>query len=473
MITFRPARLAALLAIAIAPPALAADSGGDAFRILGAPNYLPSAGEVEGSFTYTYQAEPYDLRTNLPNSFPSSYDRSETILLPSLTYGVTDDISVFASFDWGDYRNDEIYTYRRVILGMPIRRVPTQAHTSFRGLGAGDPSFGATWRAVDQIYAPVNVDLTGYYTPDIFSGRGSGLRETGTFAAGGQSGTVEAAISRDLHLITLRAYGSLTYDGRRNETIDDGTEDLRSGAHAEYGAGFQGEVRLLPYLAVNAGVQADQAMKYDRPILSASGTTPVTFKPNGSLSPYGGVVLPIVPNHLVAELLYQHDFINDQSEVYASGEVQRNYKQGGNEYIARILFRFGGPSPSAPPPPAALPPPQLPGPPIDRTYLVFFDWDRADLSNRARQIIAEAARETTRAQATRIEVNGYTDLSGTAAYNQRLSVRRAHAVETELVRDGVSQSEITIHGYGEQHPLVPTAPGVREPQNRRVEIYWR
>jgi outer membrane protein OmpA-like peptidoglycan-associated protein len=105
-----------------------------------------------------------------------------------------------------------------------------------------------------------------------------------------------------------------------------------------------------------------------------------------------------------------------------------------------------------------------------RTYLVFFDWDRADLSARARQIVAEAAQASTHVQTTRIEVNGYTDLSGTAAYNQRLSVRRARSVEAELVRDGVTASEIAIHGYGESNPLVPTAPGVREPQNRRVEI---
>jgi outer membrane protein OmpA-like peptidoglycan-associated protein len=73
-------------------------------------------------------------------------------------------------------------------------------------------------------------------------------------------------------------------------------------------------------------------------------------------------------------------------------------------------------------------------------------------------------------QTTRIEVNGYTDLSGTASYNQGLSVRRAESVEAELVRDGVTRGEITIRGYGESHPLVPTAKGVREPQNRRVEI---
>ena len=128
----------------------------------------------------------------------------------------------------------------------------------------------------------------------------------------------------------------------------------------------------------------------------------------------------------------------------------------------------------APPPP--MPPPSTPvaqaAPPvvIDRTYLVFFDWDRADLTARARQIVASAAESSRSAQTTRIEVNGYTDLSGTAAYNQRLSVRRAQSVQSELLRDGVSRGAISIHGYGESSPLVQTAKGVREPQNRRVEI---
>jgi len=104
------------------------------------------------------------------------------------------------------------------------------------------------------------------------------------------------------------------------------------------------------------------------------------------------------------------------------------------------------------------------------TYLVFFDWDRADLTTRARQIVAEAATASTQVQTTRIDVNGYTDLSGSAAYNKRLSLRRAETVQAELVRDGVPQDEIQIEGLGQSNPLIQTAPGVREPQNRRVEI---
>ena len=104
-----------------------------------------------------------------------------------------------------------------------------------------------------------------------------------------------------------------------------------------------------------------------------------------------------------------------------------------------------------------------------KTFLVFFDWSKADLTDRARQIIGEAA--SARGQGvTRIEVNGFTDRSGPSDYNMQLSVRRANAVAAELVRRGVPRNEIVTRGFGEENNLVPTADGVREPQNRRVEI---
>ena len=140
-------------------------------------------------------------------------------------------------------------------------------------------------------------------------------------------------------------------------------------------------------------------------------------------------------------------------------------QQYNHSFLVGLRYAFNTPAP--PPPPAPI---AAPAPAPARTYLVFFDWDRADLTARARQIISEAATNSTALKVTRLEVNGYTDLSGTAAYNQKLSVRRAMAVEAELIRDGVPKQDIAIQGFGETHPLVPTAAGVREPQNRRVEI---
>ncbi len=136
-------------------------------------------------------------------------------------------------------------------------------------------------------------------------------------------------------------------------------------------------------------------------------------------------------------------------------------------------------NPAPPPPPPAPPSEAAPAPAPSRTYLVFFDWDRSDLSDRARMIIAEAAQASTRVQMTRVEVDGYADNSAAhpgargETYNQALSLHRAQSVQAELVRDGVPAASIDIHGYGESHPLVPTAANTREPQNRRVEIVMR
>ncbi len=119
--------------------------------------------------------------------------------------------------------------------------------------------------------------------------------------------------------------------------------------------------------------------------------------------------------------------------------------------------------------PAAVPM-AAPTPPPARTFIVFFDWNKADVYPRAAQIIAQAASNSKTASVTTLDVSGYTDTSGTADYNQGLSERRAKSVAAQLETDGVPASEIEIHAYGETHLLVATGPGVREPQNRRVEI---
>lgn len=131
----------------------------------------------------------------------------------------------------------------------------------------------------------------------------------------------------------------------------------------------------------------------------------------------------------------------------------------------------------APPPRKPTQTIAAPAPAPIRTYLVFFDWDRDTLSDRARSIVETAARNSTSAQFTRIQVNGHADSSAVhpgskkaSSYNMALSLRRAQSVKAELIRDGVPSGVIDIHGYGDTQPLVSTRPGKAEPQNRRVEI---
>ena len=140
-----------------------------------------------------------------------------------------------------------------------------------------------------------------------------------------------------------------------------------------------------------------------------------------------------------------------------------------NMVLAGLTYELFPPAPPAPPVAAPMPV-AAPAPAPARTYLVFFDWNKYNLTPRANQIIAQAANASRTTHVTSLNVNGYTDTSGTPAYNQRLSFKRADTVAAKLVSDGVPKQDIVIKGFGETHLLVPTGPGVREPQNRRVEI---
>lgn len=111
-----------------------------------------------------------------------------------------------------------------------------------------------------------------------------------------------------------------------------------------------------------------------------------------------------------------------------------------------------------------------PAPLVARTYLVFFDWDSANLTEGALKVVDEAAAASQEESVTEVHVSGYTDTSGSPSYNKHLSIRRAQAVASRLVHDGVDAASISIHGYGATHLLVQTGPGVREAKNRRVEI---
>ena len=170
------------------------------------------------------------------------------------------------------------------------------------------------------------------------------------------------------------------------------------------------------------------------------------------------------------------------STLDASGSV--NGSSVKDEYhnqtvLLGITYKFNSPAPMPPAPepvpvpvaaPAPPPPPPAPAPVALKNYIVFFDFDQASINEQAEAIIEQAVAMAKKGHVVHIQLTGHTDQAGSAEYNQKLSIRRAEAVKAALVKLGLSASEIGVVGKGKTDPLVPTKDGMRQPQNRRVEI---
>ncbi|MGE3624207.1 MAG: OmpA family protein [Bdellovibrionales bacterium] len=133
---------------------------------------------------------------------------------------------------------------------------------------------------------------------------------------------------------------------------------------------------------------------------------------------------------------------------------------------AEVAAPAPAPAPKAPPAPAPA------VAPVPQSYMVFFDFDKSDLTPEAQRILASAAEDYKKGGVVRIVVTGHTDTVGTIPYNQKLSERRAEAVRKALTNLGVDANTIAATGVGKNGLLVPTADQIREAQNRRAEIVF-
>lgn len=160
----------------------------------------------------------------------------------------------------------------------------------------------------------------------------------------------------------------------------------------------------------------------------------------------------------------------------APASVVADHDDRSHNFLVGFRYSFGAPpakpAPAAAPAPAPAPvvkaPP--PAPAIPQKFLVFFDFDRATLRTDAQKIVSEAADYAKKNGKARITATGHADTSGSPAYNVALSERRAKAVKAALLSMGFNDGEVVVMFKGEAEPLVPTGDGVKEPQNRRVEI---
>ena len=229
---------------------------------------------------------------------------------------------------------------------------------------------------------------------------------------------------------------------------------------------------IVPYLgagigAVNWGQQATypQALP-NTPHISGNGTA-------FSYQAIGGVAYNIDDNW-AATVDYRH--INTPTLEFGKNRPSYITNDLTSEQVM-VGVRYTFSQPAAAPMAAKTAPagsPQKAMAPAANSYLVFFDFNKYNLTMDAKKIVDNAAGAAKGNSAvTKIDVTGHTDTVGSDAYNLKLSRRRADSVKAELVKQGVPANEIVEYAKGKRDPLVPTGDGVREPQNRRVEIVFK
>jgi OmpA-OmpF porin, OOP family len=276
-----------------------------------------------------------------------------------------------------------------------------------------------------------------------------------------------ATVDRDLGWIAGAAAGyqfgpfraELNGDYSRN-----GVKSVTSGGHAISGIG--GHTQNIT-LMVNGLYDINVGLPIVPYIGAGAGATDFG---DGSNDRWGFAIQPIVG--VSYSITPQISISGEYRYLYGVDEVRlgsATFTNREHHFLLGATWHFG--SPAMPPVPVAAPaaPPPAAVAPQKQAFIVFFEFDKSSLTADGRKVV-DAAAAAFKSGRSNVAIAGYTDLAGTQQYNLALSKRRADTVKAALVRDGVPAAAIDASWHGKENPRVPTANGVREPQNRRVEI---
>jgi outer membrane protein OmpA-like peptidoglycan-associated protein len=112
-------------------------------------------------------------------------------------------------------------------------------------------------------------------------------------------------------------------------------------------------------------------------------------------------------------------------------------------------------------------------PPPPRHFTLPFRFESEELTDEGKQLLPDVLQAVKSYPVPEVVVIGHTDTTGTPQSNAELGLRRANAVRALLVQAGLNPAAIDVRSHGEAELLVPTADGVFEPRNRRVEVTVR
>ena len=294
-------RLGALaLCVALCPAKLwAFDLSPDTTRYLSDPSFLPNKGQLESVTTYSYGNTNEDWR-RISGVVGQHYLGISNSANQGFYYGITDRLRIGGSASYSETKDKDTY-----LNGSP------NENTSY---GFSNPNFNLTYRAIDQVSAPVSVDGLVYYTPGIVQN-------------GSQSGGSEILVSREMKSLTVQVFGGANYF--------DPTDSAFS-SNWQYFGGIADQLRISPHWAVNFGTDFTKSTGYRYNNL----TTGIAYTEHHDFNsqPYATLQYAIYPNRIVVGAKYSHDFIGDGHRMGYYNGTWTNMSNDTYSLILRILF---------------------------------------------------------------------------------------------------------------------------------------
>src|SRR5665213_588569 len=286
------------LAAAVSMPLLAQaqDFSPTGERILSDPTYLPLQGQFFGETGYGYE------RTN-GNLFDATGAQTATTrntlntVQQKFAYGITDQLSVNAGIAYGFEGHASV----------------DGSSTSNRS-GFDNPTFGATYRLLDQRHRPVSLDIFGEYAPDAFQARSATNNQDGTVARGGSEAAFGLALGRETRFFTIRGAFTDRYFG------DSSFLNATTGGSGDTSSfwvptlGVQTQTRFTDRLSANVGFDYnfEGTRNSVNTISGVERTDHVGDNQNVNVS----LNYHFVPNRLVGSIDYQHTFYGHSNESF-------------------------------------------------------------------------------------------------------------------------------------------------------------
>ena len=317
------ARLKTLLicaaAVALPAPLFAQDLTPSGERILSDPTYLPLGGQIYGDTGFQYQD------TGVTASNGSNTRNDEEVISQDLEYGLTNDITLEAS---DTYAWDGIKVTPGT--GAPYER---------NSFGFTDPSFGVTWRALDERNRqPVDLDFSVSYAPNIISAANATPFSQGNVARGGDALDLRAALGWETRPFTVQGYVQDTRFGNATAGVIDGQVD--TAAYWQPAIGISTQTRIGPRLSVN--VNGSYAFRETESQYVTVGAGYPEFETVGDDGVLGAAVnYHFIPNRLVGSLGYQHTFYGEADVAYPftpAADISR--QRDGNGLTAQVRYVF-------------------------------------------------------------------------------------------------------------------------------------